>query len=90
MDSPDSSDIYGSPLHENAQGNLQKSDWRERVTRSRPVHRILEHAEGLLSRFSPGERLLLYVLSTLLAVSTFGLLVGLNRLVSTEVPARGG
>lgn len=90
MDSSDSSDIYGSPLRENASDNLQKSDWRERITRSRPVHRTLEHAEGLLSRFSPAERLLLYVFTGLLALSTFALLVGLNRLVSTEVPARGG
>ena len=44
----------------------------------------------LLRTFSSGERLLLYVLSAILAVSSIALLTGVNRAVSVVVPARGG
>ncbi len=43
-----------------------------------------------MRRFSTGERLVLYVLSTLFAGSAFILLIGVNSAVSTTVPAHGG
>jgi len=46
--------------------------------------------ESLLRALSPGERLVLYGLSVLLAVSTLALLAGLNSSVSVTVPASGG
>jgi len=46
--------------------------------------------ESLLRALSPSERLVLYGLSVLLAVSTLALLAGLNSSVSVTVPASGG
>jgi len=42
--------------------------------------------ESLLRALSPSERLVLYGLSVLLAVSTLALLAGLNSSVSVTVP----
>lgn len=46
--------------------------------------------ESLLRALRPSERLVLYGLSILLAVSALALLAGLNSSVSVTVPARGG
>ena len=46
--------------------------------------------ETLLRALRPGERLVLYGLSILLAISTLALLAGLNSAVSVTVPAPGG
>src|SRR3989344_5459275 len=46
--------------------------------------------EGLLRTFTPGERLLLYGLSIMLAASAFFLLVSANAWVSGVVPSAGG
>lgn len=62
------------------------------------LHRFLQHRhvpyltplEKMLMRFSSGERVILYVLGILLAVSTFFLFVGASRALSIQVPARGG
>jgi peptide/nickel transport system substrate-binding protein len=43
-----------------------------------------------LSRFSPAERLLLYILSITLAISSIALLFAVNTAISIEVPSRGG
>jgi peptide/nickel transport system substrate-binding protein len=59
------------------------------LTRARNM-RPFEHLERLMRRFSPAERLLLYLLSILLGLSVVGLLVSVNSAISTEVPARGG
>ncbi|MDO8561846.1 MAG: ABC transporter substrate-binding protein [bacterium] len=53
-------------------------------------HSYISVLEGLLRTFSPGERLLLYILSTTLAVSAIILLIGVNKTVSVVVPTRGG
>src|SRR5262245_10429751 len=58
-------------------------------TRIRQVS-YLERLEALLARFSPAERLLLYVFSILLGLSVVVILIGLNAAISVEVPARGG
>ena len=50
----------------------------------------LHSLERVLQRFSPGEKLVLYVLSLILATSTLGLLAGANAAVSVTVPSRGG
>jgi peptide/nickel transport system substrate-binding protein len=44
----------------------------------------------LLTRFSPAERLILYVLSLALSISALALLAGANATVSVNVPSRGG
>ena len=46
--------------------------------------------ESALRRFSPGERLLLYALSAMLAFSALGLLALANSATSVTIPARGG
>lgn len=63
------------------------AEWRTRLFRPR---RALYAAEELLKTFSPGDRFIFYVLSIVLAGSAFALLAGLNAMVSSEVPSRGG
>ena len=46
--------------------------------------------EGLLVRFSPAERLLLYVLTALLAGSVLTMAIYLDKSVSVSIPAHGG
>ena len=46
--------------------------------------------EDLMRRFSPGERLLLYIFTLILGLSTLVLLIGVNRAISVSVPAAGG
>ena len=46
--------------------------------------------EATLRRFSPSERVLLYMLSAILGLSTLILLAGLNTAASVVVPAHGG
>ena len=55
-------------------------------------HRILsfERLEELMRRFSPAERLLLYIFSILLGLSTLFLLASLNIAFSVEIPSTGG
>ena len=52
--------------------------------------RFLSDFENVLPTFSPAERLLLYVLTAILAGSTFALLAGLNSKTSVTVPSEGG
>src|SRR5438105_1706686 len=56
------------------------------------VHRIrsIERLEELMRRFSPSERLMLYVFSIVLALSTLILLAEMNMAFSVEISARGG
>jgi len=51
---------------------------------------FLERLEELMRRFSPAERLLLYVFSILLALSTLFLLAQLNAVFSVKIPTTGG
>jgi peptide/nickel transport system substrate-binding protein len=51
---------------------------------------ILRRVELLLTVFSPGERLLLYILTIAICISTLALLAGANEAVSVSVPAAGG
>ncbi|MCR4281081.1 MAG: ABC transporter substrate-binding protein [Candidatus Kaiserbacteria bacterium] len=53
-------------------------------------HSYFSVLEDLLRTFTPGERLFLYILSSVLAISAISLLVGVNKAVSVVVPARGG
>ena len=46
--------------------------------------------ENALRSFSPGERLVLYTLTTILSLSTLALITGANALASVTVPSRGG
>lgn len=50
----------------------------------------LARFEHLLETFSPFERLLLYVFSVVLALSTLALLANLNSSISVQVPSSGG
>lgn len=58
----------------------------ENARRFSPLQRI----EGLLHTFSPGERLMLYVLAAIMALSAVALVALVNRSVSINVPAAGG
>ncbi|MDO8481637.1 MAG: ABC transporter substrate-binding protein [bacterium] len=53
-------------------------------------HSYFSMMEDMLLTFRPGERLLLYVLSIILALSAGALLIGVNKAVSVVVPALGG
>lgn len=64
--------------------NLKKA-----LVERRSLWRV-QSLESLLRALSPSERLVLYGLSILLAVSAFALLAGLNSSVSVTVPAPGG
>ena len=64
-------------------------DLKQKLTQERPLWR-LPAIENLLRAFSPGERLALYTLTTILALSALVLLVGVNNSVSVVVPAQGG
>lgn len=46
--------------------------------------------EALMVRFTPAERLILYILTTLLALATIMLLATVNVTLSETVPTRGG
>lgn len=46
--------------------------------------------DDLLVRFSPSERLILYILALALSASAIALLAGANETVSVNVPSRGG
>jgi len=52
--------------------------------------RVLHGLERTLRRFSPGERLVLYVLTLILSISALGLLGSANAAVSVVVPSHGG
>lgn len=54
------------------------------------THRMFSTLEALLVKFSPSERLALYVLTSILALSAVGLVAIANRAVSVEMPAPGG
>lgn len=49
-----------------------------------------ERLENLMRRFSPSERLLLYVFSALLALSALFLITRVDDAISVEIPTRGG
>ncbi len=63
---------------------LQKS-----LTRDRSFLR-LHVLDELLARFSPAERLILYILTIALSISALALVAGANETVSVNVPSRGG
>ncbi|MEK7107379.1 MAG: ABC transporter substrate-binding protein [Patescibacteria group bacterium] len=61
----------------------------EKLTRERSfLH--LSKLENRLREFTPGERLFLYILSAMLALSALALLSGVNAAVSVDVPVKGG
>ena len=62
---------------------------KETLAKERSMWRV-SLLEDLLRMFSPGERLILYVFTILLGVSTLALLAGLNSAVSITVPSAGG
>lgn len=86
MDSSESSDTHTSATAT----ETRRTNLRGALLRSRSLHVFIAKAEGLLKTFSPGDRLVLYGLATLLAGSVLVLLGGLNAMVSVEVPSRGG
>lgn len=86
-ESLDSSGSKKSHEVDDSSGNipvLQKT-----LTRERSMLRFGALNE-LLARFSPAERLILYILSIGLSVSSLALLAGANETVSVNVPSRGG
>ena len=92
----ESADFVARPADANPIGPEAESDLirrtvliKDALTKPRS-HSYFSVLEELLRTFSSGERLLLYVLSAILAVSSIALLTGVNRAVSVVVPARGG
>jgi peptide/nickel transport system substrate-binding protein len=51
---------------------------------------LLGNFESMLKRFSPAERLLLYIFTVMLGLSSILLLAYVNMRISVEVPTRGG
>ncbi len=87
MDSPipfSTSDPVSSKLE-----GVTAEDLKARLTKPRIVSR-LSTFEDLLRTFTPGERLILYALSIMLAASAFIMLAFANEAVSVVVPAEGG
>ena len=62
---------------------------KEKFLRTRKIWR-LSALETTLRSFSPGERLVLYTLSALMAASVLALVAGVNAAVSITSPSRGG
>lgn len=65
------------------------SGWGSRLMEER-FSNYLSTLESALRRFTPGERLALYLLATLLSLSTLVLLANVNAAASVIVPSRGG
>ena len=63
--------------------------WQQKLRMERRVS-WLARFENILPRFSPAERLFLYVLSAILAISAFLLVVEASHYFSVIVPAQGG
>lgn len=63
--------------------------WNDRLMHERRS-RYLSGLEEALRRFTPGERLALYLLATLLSLSTLVMLATVNAAVSVVVPSQGG
>lgn len=63
--------------------------WYQKLRVERRV-RFFSRLEEILTRFSPAERLALYALSVVLALSAFVLLIEASHLFSVVVPAQGG
>lgn len=75
------SDFYSS--------STQTDDWKTKLTKHRDA-RYFSFLHRLFDAFSPGERLVLYVLSGIFALSALALLAGANSSVSVTVPSPGG
>lgn len=69
--------------------DLKSDELKKNLARPRSIP-VLSALEAVVRSFSPGERLLLYVLSVSLAASALSLLAGANAAVSIVEPARGG
>ncbi|KKW24122.1 MAG: Extracellular solute-binding protein family 5 [Candidatus Kaiserbacteria bacterium GW2011_GWB1_52_6] len=67
----------------------KKTDMKTLFLKERGVS-VFSRLESLLIAFSPSERLLLYGLTVVLAVSALALLSGVSSYVSTTVPTAGG
>ena len=81
-------DSYSDPDH-SFQTKKRADDMRAASTKPRNLGR-LSILERLLVRFSPAERLLLYILAALLAASALVMVVYADRSVSVSIPAHGG
>jgi peptide/nickel transport system substrate-binding protein len=64
-------------------------NWKDTLLKERRVRRA-QRLETILQNFSPAERLALYALSVVLAISAFALLVLASWSVSTLLPTTGG
>ena len=71
------------------QSPLKKSALQAALLKERIASRISTF-DATYRLFSPGERLVLYLLMATLSLSAFALLARANALVSVQVPAQGG
>ena len=81
-------DSYSDPDH-SKQTNEHSDDLATMLTKPRKVRRFTV-LEDLLMRFSPAERLLLYILAIVLTGSVLVMVTYIDRAVSVDIPARGG
>ncbi len=81
-------DSNSDPDH-SSQSKSTLRDLNDSLTRTRRLGR-LSFLEDLLIRFSPAERLLLYGLISLLALSVLLMVAAIDRKASVDIPAHGG
>jgi peptide/nickel transport system substrate-binding protein len=90
-------DSYSAPDHstqsdlavQSGNSRPRMTGWQEIFFRPRSIGR-LSIVESILVRFSPAERLLLYILMVILAASTFAMASSIDKSISITIPARGG
>jgi len=69
--------------------NEQSLAWRERLLRSRSVL-AFERVSQRIRSFSPSDRILFYILATLVGIASLSGLYALEQSILIEVPAYGG
>jgi peptide/nickel transport system substrate-binding protein len=91
MDSYSDPDHLSKAAHANAgaQSSTGASRLQKVLLKPRSIER-LTFLESILTRFSPAERLLLYVLAVILTASVFAMVSAVDKSVSVTIPARGG
>ncbi len=81
-------DSYSDPDHSDKK-SVHHEDVVVTLTKTRRFGR-LSILEDLLFRFSPAERLVLYILSAVLAISVLMMITSIDRAASVDIPTRGG
>lgn len=81
--------VRSAPLMSGADVPQSNAPAIRSLTKERGFPR-LSTINDLLTRFSPSERLVLYILTLCLGVSALALVAGANAIVSVNIPSQGG